>query len=462
MKLIVNLLILSITTTFKYFVISETPGAITPQKVRYEPNWNSLDQRPLPIWYDQVKFGIFIHWGVYSVPSFGSEWFWKFWKENKTDYVEFMRNNYPKDFSYQDFARDFKAEFFNATEWIELFKKAGAKYVVLTSKHHEGYTLWPSKYSFSWNAKDVGPHRDLVGELGAAAREAGFHFGLYHSLYEWFNPLYMEDRKNNYKTKHFVDEKVIPEMKELIETYKPEILWSDGEGEAVSAYWESTEFLAWLYNESPVRDVIVTNDRWGNDTPCHHGGFYSCADRYNPGVLQPHKWENAMTIDRKSWGYRRNIKAEELLTARELIETLVVTVSCGGNLLMNVGPTKEGTVIPVFQERLLEMGEWLSVNGEAIFETTPWTHQNDTNGYSWYTAKGGTVYAVNLKWPEDGVVKLWLARDLFSGGAVVKLLDKADDYELSWKIIEGVVEIYLPNKSYVSGELGWVVRIDAN
>lgn len=176
----------------------------------YDPNWESLDQRPLPDWYDQAKVGIFIHWGVYSVPSYGSEWFWTNWRTTKAKgYVDYMTNNYPPNFTYQEFARDFTAEFFNATEWAKLFEASGAKYVVLTSKHHDGFALWPSKYSFSWNSVDVGPHRDIVGELAAAIRKnTDLRFGLYHSLYEWYNPLYLRDKETRFLTNDFVQIKV--------------------------------------------------------------------------------------------------------------------------------------------------------------------------------------------------------------------------------------------------------------
>lgn len=254
------------------------------QAKRFEPTWDSLDSRPIPPWYDEAKVGIIVHLGVYSVPSFGSEWFWINLASNVTKYVDFMKRNYPPKFTYQDFAREFTAEFFNASKWANLFSLSGAKYVILTSKHHDGYALWPSKYSYSWNSIDVGPHKNLVGELSTAIRtETDLRFGLYHSLFEWFHPWYLMDKQSRFKTNVYPVTKIIPEMKELIETYYPDILWSDGDWEASDEYWQSKEFLVWLYNDSPVRNQIVVNDRWGINIPCHHGDFYTCTDRYNPG-----------------------------------------------------------------------------------------------------------------------------------------------------------------------------------
>lgn len=134
---------------------------------KYLPTWDSIDSRPLPSWYDQDKIGIFVHWGVFSVPSFGSEWFWWSWLGSSPNSatVEFMGKNYKPGFSYAEFGPQFTAEFYKPDDWADLFKKAGAKYVVLTSKHHEGYTLWPSANSWNWNAGDVGPKQDLVGIL---------------------------------------------------------------------------------------------------------------------------------------------------------------------------------------------------------------------------------------------------------------------------------------------------------
>lgn len=374
----------------------------------YVADWKSIDKRPLPEWYDNAKVGIFIHWGVFSVPSFGSEWFWHSWASHGKSYDEFMNKNYRPDFTYADFAKDFTTELFDPTEWASIFNKSGARYVVLTSKHHEGYTLWPSNYSFNWNAKDVGPNKDLVGELAEAVRKVGIRFGLYHSLYEWYNPLYLRDKKNNFRTDDFVKSKIRPEMEELVNAYRPDVLWSDGDWEAPDTYWNSTDFLAWLYNDSPVKDRIVVNDRWGKDTTCKHGGYFTCQDRYNPGVLQTRKWENAMTLDKESWGFRREAKLEDYLTIEELIYTLVKTVSCGGNILINVGPTKYGKLVPIFEERLEQLGSWLHINGEAIYETKPWIRQNDSiSSNVWYTQRDHhTVYAITLGYPTNDTIVL--------------------------------------------------------
>ncbi|XP_025073308.1 alpha-L-fucosidase-like isoform X2 [Pogonomyrmex barbatus] len=436
-------------------------SVLSSTKPKYVPTWSSLDSRPLPSWYDDAKFGIFIHWGVFSVPSFGSEWFWNHWKEETktTKFHDFMKQRYPPNFTYQDFARDFTAEFFNASDWAELFNASGAKYIVLTSKHHEGYTMWPSTYSFSWNSMDVGPQKDLVGELAEAIRnKTDIRFGLYHSLFEWYNRLYVADKKNNFTTDRYVINKVMPELHELIETYKPDIVWSDGDGEASDTYWKSKEFLAWLYNDSPVKDTVVVNDRWGNNISCHHGGFFTCADRFNPGMLLPHKWENCMTIDKKSWGYRRNAVLAEYYTLAGLVKELIITVSCGGNLLMNVGPTKDGIIIPIYEERLRGMGTWLAVNGEAIYNTKPWIVQNDTlTGSVWYTINKNEkqLYASILEWPDDNILSLGSLK--LSTNSQVYLLGYSS--AIPWKQSNDKLEINLPSNAH-RGQPAWVLKIE--
>lgn len=427
-------------------------------QVRYDPNWESLDKRPLPSWYDEAKFGIFLHWGVYSVPSFGSEWFWSNWKGGSKETVSFMKQNYPPNFTYQDFAKDFTAQHFDPNAWAKLFAKAGARYVVLTAKHHEGYTLWPSLYSFSWNAKDVGPNRDLLGELAAAVRAASLKFGVYHSLYEWYNPLYLSDKKSNFTKNNFVSQKIIPELVELVQNYRPEVVWSDGDWEANDTYWKSTDFLAWLYNESPVKDTVVVNDRWGIGTSCRHGDFYNCKDRYDPGVLQRHKWENAMTVDKSSWGYRRNANYEDFQTVKELIEVMAKTVSCGGNLLMNVGPTSDGRIDPIFQDRLINFGRWLSINGPAIYGTKPWTYQKDSLAPVWYTSSKSLIYAIVLDWPPNNILRLVSGASAFKANVTkVNLLGNPEN--LHWEFVNNTVSIQFPDKATVKCDWSWSLQI---
>ncbi|CAB3234545.1 unnamed protein product [Arctia plantaginis] len=444
----------------------------------FRPEWSDLDTRELPEWYDKAKIGIFLHWGVFSVPSFGSEWFWSNWKASPNNsIVTFMVKNYPPGFTYQEFAPKFKAEFFEPDNWAELFAKAGAKYVVLTSKHHEGFTMFPSKRSFSWNSVDVGPKRDVVGELAIAVRNRDLKFGVYHSLYEWFNPIYLEDKKNNFKTQTYVDTKLWPDIKQLIEDYKPSVLWSDGDWEAHDVYWKATDLLAWLYNDSPVKDEIVVNDRWGINIPGHHGDFYNYADRFNPGKLLKHKWENAFTVDKKSWGYRRTMKLNEILTTDQLLNQVVSTVSCGGNALINVGPTPEGTISNIFQERLLTLGSWLSINGEAIYGSSPWHSQNDTlNEDVWYTCvkeqynsvhptatprrtdKIKAIYAIMLKWPALSILKVKDVTSLLHSGTYkVEMLGNKGDY-LDWHIINGETVIALPDKANVVSGHAWTLK----
>ncbi|XP_023344127.1 alpha-L-fucosidase [Eurytemora carolleeae] len=433
---------------------------------RYQPTWESLDTRPLPSWYDEAKIGVFMHWGPYSVPGVASEWFWFQWKRNDPNnagdqsVVQYMNKYYPPDFKYQEFGSQLRAEFFNATEWADIVASSGAKYYVLTSKHHDGFSNWPSSRNFGWNSRDIGPKRDVIGELADAFRADGrVEFGLYHSLFEWFNPLYLQVETFSLFYLDWTYRIIIM----FSGNYKPQVLWSDGEWEALDTYWRSKEFLAWLYNDSPVKDTVVANDRWGRDILCKHGDFYTCTDRYNPGVLQKHKWENAMTIDRKSWGYRRNMNLEDILTMEELTETLAMTISCGGNLLMNVGPNSQGSIDTIFQERLRQMGDWLKVNGEAVYSSIPWTVQNDTiNSKVWYTIRvdkqsGTLVYGILLDWPLDRQVELGSPEPT----ANTKISILGSNTTISWKAKEGGgLSLELPPRDEISSNWAWVIRLE--
>lgn len=428
---------------------------------RFTPDWESLDARPLPSWYDEAKLGIFIHWGVFSVPGFGSEWFWWHWQGQQPpdqSCVNYMTKNYPPGFSYPEFAPQFHAQFFDPEEWADIFKASGAKYVVLTAKHHEGFTNWASPNSWNWNSVDTGPKRDLVGDLGDAVRKRSLHYGLYNSLYEWFHPLYLYDKKNGFKTQEFVMRKLLPEIYNMVVRYRPELIWSDGDWEAPDTYWNSTELLAWLYNDSPVKHTIVTNDRWGAGCACKHGGYYNCEDKYTPGKLPEHKWEKCTSVDTLSWGYRRNMKMKELMDLPTIIKDLVQTVALGGNYLLNVGPTPDGMIPAVFEERLRSVGAWLEINGEAIYASKPWRAQTENSTVPiWYTSKETTVYVFITTKPSEPAVQLLEPKT--SPRTKVTLL--GDPASLSWFPVrpDAGLTVLLPELPFTPAQV-WTLKLE--
>lgn len=394
--------------------------AATGFSQNYENNWESIDSRPIPEWFGDAKFGIFIHWGVYSVPAFSpaardgvgiydryAEHYWRRWvnpSDSQHYFQEFHDRVYGGNVRYQDFADDFRAEMFQPDEWARIFEESGAKYVVLTSKHHEGYCLWPSQYSWNWNAMDIGPHRDVLGDLTAAVKDRGLKMGYYYSLLEWFHPLYKPETLNQY-----IDQHMFPQMKELVERYHPDIFWTDGEWDYPSERLRSTEFLQWLYNESSVRESVVVNDRWGKETRSRHGGFYTTEydlinDGNSDGIVFNRPFEECRGIA-GSFGFNRNEYLNEYSTSEELVHLLINKVARGGNLLLNVGPTADGRIPLIMQQRLKDMGDWLKVNGEAIYGSRKWADApavtNDTDVF--FTTKDNALYVIMTKWQKKPI-----------------------------------------------------------
>ncbi|RYY16467.1 MAG: alpha-L-fucosidase, partial [Chitinophagaceae bacterium] len=351
----------------------------------------------------------FIHWGLYSVPAWAptgpeiptyskyAEWYGKRLTDNDAVGKMFQAHHlktYGPDFKYNDFVKDFKAEMFNPDQWANLFEQSGAKYVVLTSKHHEGFPLWPSVHSWNWNSMDVGPHRDLAGDLSKAVKKKGLKMGFYYSLYEWYNPLYKAD------VNRYVDEHMIPQMKDLVNRYNPDLVWTDGEWDHPSEVWKSTQFLSWLFNESPVKKDVVINDRWGKETRSKHGTFYTTEydlvhEGNASGKMIAHPWEECRGIG-GSFGYNRNENLEDYSSTREVIKILVDKVARGGNLLLNIGPTADGRIPVIMQQRLLDIGKWLKMNGEAIYDTRAWKAappiKKETNVF--FSTKGKDLFAM--------------------------------------------------------------------
>jgi len=428
---------------------------------QYTPDWDSLDTRPLPTWYDEAKIGIFIHWGVYSVPSFYTEWFWSRWLVKQVpEVVEFMKKNYPPDFTYPDFASSFNAEFYDPVAWAKLFQDAGAKYLVFTSKHHEGFCNWNTSLSFSWNSMALGPNRNLLGDLAVAIREnTDIKFGLYHTQGTFFHPLFEQDKANNFETNEYTRLVTIPELHELVETYKPEVVWSDGDWFNTTGYANATHFLAWLYNESPVKDTVVVNDRWGKDVRGKHGDFWTIKDRYNPDEKLPHKWESGYTLDKNSWGYVRTSSIEDYLTPEEIVAWIAAIVAKGGNVLINIGPRSDGMIEPIMEERLRQMGEWLGINGEAIYGTVPWgRNQNDTITEGvWYTSKVSgsttTVYSIATSWPRHSRLVLGVPKP--AANTEVHLLGY--DKPLEYEVVDGSMFIKFPNMQDCTSQWAWTL-----
>ncbi len=423
-------------------LLSQTAMAET-----YEANWESLDKRPTPEWFLDAKFGIFIHWGVYAVPAWSprdtySEWYWNHMgvgadgipKDGKASPTwQFHKRVYGENVKYQDFAHQFRGELYDPDHWAEVFKRAGAKYVVPTSKHHDGYCMWPSQeanrsWGRPWNSVDIGPRRDLLGDLMEAVRKAGLKAGFYYSLYEWYNPLWQTDRGT------FVEKHMIPQFKDVVTRYKPSLIFSDGEWDMPSADWKSEELLAWLFNESPCKEDVVINDRWGKECRHKHGGYYTT--EYTSGLdASDHPWEESRGMGH-SYGYNRNEYLEHYHTARELLLMLIDLVSRGGNLLLDIGPAADGTIPVIMEERLIEMGEWLAVNGEAIYGTRPFRENRQWSGGeipkanygsqfmvqydinevtgkktgdraivdAFFTKKENNLYAITPRWPGDSLV----------------------------------------------------------
>jgi alpha-L-fucosidase len=436
----------------------------------YEAAWESLDRRPIPSWFPEAKFGIFIHWGVYSVPAWRplserryasyAEWYYaRVLGDREHGGDAFHRRNYGEEFEYRDFAPMFRAELFDPDAWAELFERAGARYVVLTSKHHDGFCLWPTKSPFKkgWNSLDVGPKRDLLGELTAAVRKRGLRMGLYYSIIEWesvptgrtesgwfLDPKTVE--KYRIPEDRYVTEHLLPQLRELVTEYRPAVIFADGgEWDFDEDHWKTKEFLAWLYNEAPNRDEVVVNDRWCKGMPGKHGDYFSSEYQDADAVGVGHPWEESRGIG-GSYGFNRAENLDDYRTSKELIQELVDIVSRGGNLLLNVGPTADGRIPVIMQQRLADIGDWLRVNGEAIYGTSSWTPSKIEDGGAGvtvhFTRKGRDLFALCLGWPTG---EWTIPRVRVSDGVAVRLL--GSEVTVEWTASDDGIRITPPRIS---------------
>lgn len=433
-----------------------TDTASTDTIPLYEANWESIKKNYKdPEWFNDQKFGIFIHWGAYSVPAFGSEWYprqmymdtatfsaqLKLGAAGPNPVYLFHKKRYgdQKEFGYKDFIPMFKAEKFDPVEWISLFKKAGAKYVVPVADHHDGFAMFASKTT-RWNSANMGPKRDVLGELFEEGRKQGLIMGASsHYAFNWS----FYNKKDHFDTvdPEYADlyspkgkdlsEPVSEEFKkmwwerttDLIDNYKPEILWFDFYLDIPDFEEYRPKIAAYYYNKGLEweKEVVI------NDKNLYHEAFPEGTVIYDlergklPGIREL-PWQTDTSIGKKSWGYVTN---EEAKTPNSLVDDLVDIVSKNGNLLLNVGPKPDGTIPEDQKETLLKIGAWLDMNGEAIYEADYWLTfgegpTEEKGGYMSehakkkdftaedirFTKKGDNLYAIMLDWPSNGKINI--------------------------------------------------------
>lgn len=414
---------------------------------RFRPDWNTLSQFEVPEWFKDAKFGIFIHWGVYSVPAYGNEWYPREMYLDGSDINKHQVATYGPltEFGYKDFIPKFKAEHYDPQAWARLFKDAGARYVVPVFEHHDGFAMYDSGLS-DWTAAKMGPKRDVVGDLVKAVRAEGLHLGAssHRIEHDWFldggrqtpsdvnDPKYaafygpaqidLKDttdgndlqRDWTYVSPAYAQD-WLARSAEIVEKYHPEMLYFDwwiGQP-AVRPYL--AKFAAFYYNESSAGGPVGIIS-YKNLSMEKHAGLLDI-ERGQMADIYPTYWQTDTSVSNKSWGY---IEHDTFKTPGFIVHQLADVVSKNGNLLLNIGPRADGTIPNEVQQVLLAVGAWLKINGDAIYRTRPWTiygegptkvkpgafHDTETETYTAedfrFTSKGSDVFAIELAWPSSG------------------------------------------------------------
>jgi len=463
----------------------------------YRPDWASLMKYQQPQWYKDAKFGIFIHWGVYSVPASQNEWYPRnMYHPGDGAYKNFQEHYAAKDPAakdskgYKDLIPLFRAEHFDAAEWAGLFKDAGAQYVVPVAEHHDGFSMYDSGLS-DWTVVKMGPKRDTLAELAAAVRAQGLHFGLsshraehnfffdggrairsdvndpkYASLYgpahQWFaaggDAHGLEDDWTWVSEAWTRD--WLARDTELVEKYKPEIVYFDWWIGQPNFRRAVTEFAAFYYNYASAHGytgVIDFKDyslNWKSGTRDFERG-------QQDKIIGDH-WQTDTSISNASWGYIDN---DTFKTPDFLVHQLIDIVSKNGNLLLNFGPRSDGTIPDEIRSTLLEMGAWLKINGEAIYSTESWKtfgegptqvkagafHDTDTKPYTAedfrFTAKAANVYVIGMACPADSKATIhslgWAHEGAAFPIAKVELLGSTE--KVTWTQSASALEVTLPS-----------------
>lgn len=468
----------------------------------FRPDWESLQKYEVPDWYRDAKFGIFIHWGAYSVPAFGSEWYPRLmYVEGSPEYKHHISTYGPQDkFGYKDFIPMFKAEHFDPAAWADLFKKAGAKYVVPVAEHHDGFAMYDSSLS-DWTAAKMGPRRDTTGELGKAVRAAGLHFGLsshrvehdfflgpgrtipsdvndpqYAMLYgpahswlmnPWGTPL---NNDFTYVSSAWAND-WLARSADQVEKYHPDIVYFDWWIGQASIRPNLTRFAALYYNTSLKYGDHVGVINFKDYAMQEHSGVLDI-ERGQLGNLRPLPWQTDTSVSNKSWGY---IKDDTFKSPEFIVHQLIDIVSKNGNLLLNIGPRSDGTIPEEVQQVLLQVGSWLSVNGEAIYGTRPWRiygegptkvaagsfHDTDTMKYTpedfRFTTKGDVLYVIGLAWPANGEAVIHSLAPTAGGEPLQSVALLGSDANLQFEERPDGLHLHLPAQA--SAKFAYALRL---
>jgi alpha-L-fucosidase len=446
---------------------------------KYQASWESLKKYEVPDWFRDAKFGIFIHWGVYSVPAFGSEWYPReMYRKDSKEFKHHVETYGPQNkFGYKDFIPQFKAEKFSPVQWVELFKKSGAKYIVPVAEHHDGFAMYNTALS-KWNAFEMGPKRDVLGELAAEIKKQGLVFGLSsHRIEHWFfmnggrrfdsdvlDPanasLYGPAREENETpSPEFMNDWLL-RCTELVDKYQPQLFWFDWwiEQPAMDPYRKS--FASYFYNKGlSWNKGVVLN--YKNVSFPDQAAVLDLERGKLAGIRQL-AWQTDDAIGNQSWGYA---SGNTFKSAQYVITNLVDIVSKNGNLLLNIGPRADGTITDEETAVLLETGKWLAVNGESVYGTRPWKlfGEGPTESASGsfvdqkkpftakdirFTAKAGAVYAIAMGLPATNTTVNALGEKAGNGIiAAIELLGSTE--KIAW--VQGPDALSIkPSKSYPS------------
>jgi alpha-L-fucosidase len=362
-------------------------------------------------WWRDARFGMFIHWGPYAVPA------GEYHGGTVPGVGEWIMNRAQIPIAeYETFAAQFNPTRFDAEEWVRIARDAGMKYIIITSKHHDGFGIWDSKVS-DYDIMDASPfHRDILRELKDAADQAGIRMGFYHSIMDWHHPdaqgphypTYNTSEKSNPNFPRYVEEYLRPQVRELVTGYDPAVLWFDGEW--IPEWTHEMGLEMYNYVRSLKPHILVNNrvdtGREGMQgmtrTDGRYAGDFGTPEQEILGGGSTLDWESCMTMN-DSWGYKA--ADQNWKSAETLIHNLVDIAAKGGNYLLNVGPTAEGLIPEPSVERLAEMGQWMRVNGEAIYGTHLWAYYQDGDAVRYTWTGGEDIYAVSLEWP-DGELTL--------------------------------------------------------